>query len=189
MTYFVIPITKRDRTPLDTLALASVAPYYHSMKEDGILKHSFFDGSAQTLEQFWNIVFNNHVTFTFIYCKDGPDSDMDLVGHMYFTGYYGYCATIHFGLLRKYHSRALEIGKECMNAISQVKRSDGTPFVTSLIGITPVHNIAAIRLAKLLDFEPLATLHKACHLFYENKFVDGLFTRRTFNELVEQVKK
>jgi hypothetical protein len=174
----MIQATYRDQNNFDTLSIVSLPTYFHNLKEDGLLKHAFYDGSVQDLRAFWALVFNPNVTFTLIFKPYKDRKDMAVVGHMYFTNHAGYCANVHFNLLRKYHKDAIEIGEECLSTVKKLTRADGTPFATSLIGLTPETNFAALKTIKRLGFEEITRLKDSCFLYHYNKYVDGVLTRK-----------
>ena len=182
MTYSVIPIVNSVEEGKLFLTKASefMEDYYKALIDQGLLEHAYFDGSAKTGKDFVNISLSSIVLFSFIFDNS---SEIDFpIGHVCLTNFTGYCAMAHFNILRPYHQKAVEVGKEGLEVIKRLKRKDKTPFICNLLGITPVTNRAARLFARRIGFEPIAILNKACHMYYKNKHVDGVLSVLRLNE-------
>ena len=176
MTYSVIPIVSADKEGkmFYTKASQFMEHYYKALTNQGLLEHAYFDGSAITLDDFIKISANRMVIFSFIFDNDSDTKEP--IGHVCLTNFTGYCAMAHFCILRHYHQKSVEVGKEGLKVISEIKRKDGTPFVKSLIGITPVTNRAARAFARRIGFVPISYLKDSCYLYYKKKYVNGILS-------------
>lgn len=180
MTFLVSPIVNKDDDGKVFLTNSAkyVDDYYFMLKEQRLLEYAFFDGSAKTETDFAKTIVNPMVIFAFIY--DDPNGFP--VGHVHLTNVVGYCAMGHFCILRDYHKYSIEIAKDSIEGVFSLKRTDGSPFLLNILGITPVSNKAAINFIQKIGFKPLCTLRKACMMFYKNKYEDGLLTRLENNQ-------
>lgn len=186
MTYIVLPIIDLDKSGNRVTAFGAkfLPEYYSKMGDQGLLEHAFYDGSAKTYAEFGGLVSHISVVFLFIFKEDEVEFP---VAHCHITNMQGYNAYIHFNILREYQKDHKNIMADTLESIFTVTRPDKTPFVTSLLGVTPVYNTAALNAIKEVGFERLALLDRACYLYYRKKYVGGqlsLLTADMFNKRI-----
>lgn len=176
MIYIPMPtvIVKENGEVETTAASKHLIYYYNEMSRDGTLQHAFYDGCAQTYENFKNVVFDERIIFMLIYDRSRLTVP---IGHVHLTDFLGYSAMIHFNVLRPYHKNAIQIGQDVVKYLFNLNRFDGTPLLKCLVGVTPKTNRAALGLIKQLGFKRLGFLDGACRLFYRNRYVDGILTK------------
>lgn len=150
--------------------------YYEQLISQGLLQHAFYDGSAITFIAFEQLASSESVAFLLIFDEheNGPP-----IAHCHLTGMQGYCVMAHFCILRGYHDKSYAIMRDTIRSIFSVFRSDGTPFATTLMGLTPMYNRAARKAIKAVGFESIAVIEDACYLHYKDKFCDGELTLLT----------
>jgi hypothetical protein len=164
--------------------------YYENMSTDGTLKHAFYDKSADTPKSFIRLTMNANILFFLAYDtkntknKENKDKGQYPVAHCHLTNFNGYSAFLHFNVLRDYHKDAVRIGKETVDTLFKLIRQDKTKLVHTLYGITPKTNRAALSLVKELGFEKIDCIYKGCELKYNNRFTDGIVTKKTSGAIV-----
>lgn len=183
MTYFVLPtISVESPDNFKRNKVANYLPsYYDKMVEEGLLEYAFYDGGVKSFDDFANIALNPNIVFLLAFKKYEDSLIRDPIGHLYIANMQGYCGMAHFNLLRAYHKKAVDVMTDVLNEVFSVKRKDGTPFVTTLLGLTPMTNFPAIRTIKKVGFETIAIIDKICYLHYKDKYVDGNLSRRVKN--------
>lgn len=176
MTYLVFPITDNGEDGKIRLTGSAkyIEKYYTKLVEQELLQYAFYDGSAKDENTFLNTIINPATLFAFIY----EDPTKFPIGHAFFNSMVGYCATGHFCIFREFHKYSVEIGHDCLDTIFKVKREDGTPLITNIMGITPISNKAALKYIVKLGFEQLCILDRACDMYYKGTFEDGVLSRR-----------
>lgn len=178
-TYIIIPTVKMiDGALQKTRASDWLSDYYWKMKEDGTLEYAFYDGSAYSEEAFIRMATHSGARFYMVF---STGSSPETIGHFHFSDFHGYCAMIHFNVLRKFHSQGVDAASWSVDYVSRIKRVDDTPLFTSLIGITPSKFTHSLNMIKQVGFSEIDTIDKACYLHYRKRYVDGVLTKVVLN--------
>lgn len=187
MTYSVLPVLSRKGNSVyeRTTAAKYIPMYYDKMEKEGLIKHAFYDGGVKNFEDFARFALNKDIVFLLAFRVKDNTAMGPPVGHLYITGIQGYCGMAHFSINRDKHRDAVEIMSDSLDTVFSVKRTDGTPFLTTLLGVTPVTNFPAIKTIKQVGFEHVATIEKMCHLYYSDRYVDGYLSRRISNGRID----
>lgn len=135
---------------------------------------AFYDGSVKCAEDFYDLARNPNVyLFLAIDAKTGNPA-----AHMHLTNFSGRTAHSHFSIHPAYKgSEAVRVALEGLDQIFELERAPGEALVTTLIGITPVQNVLAIRLLKICGYTPLTTIEDICE-FEDGSFQAGLISTR-----------
>ena len=176
--YFPLPVLDVDPekgTAVVARCAAHLDKYYEIIDNDGTKRWGFYDGGAETPRDLLKLA----LSLDNIFCLCYEESNLSApVGHIMLTRFNGYCAMVHYNVVRKHHFRAFEICASVLTKIFELCRLDGTPLVQTLVGLTPKSNRAARKLNEKLGFEEIGQLKRACHMKYWNKFDTGIITKR-----------
>lgn len=183
MTYLVFPIIDvgEQGERRATGAVRFLESYYGEMQQQGLIEHAFYDGCAKTFNDFERLALDITTVFLFVYKAEGNRTAP--IAHCHLTNIQGYAAMVHFNILREFQKECKEMMAHVLKVIFNVDRQDGTPFVTSLMGLTPMYNKAARKVIRESGFRKLTVLDKACYLYYKKVFEDGLLSIITREEV------
>jgi hypothetical protein len=150
--------------------------YFNQLQEDDLLRYAYYDGSVKTLEDFYKICIDKYVTFFVLYDCDANEP----VAHVMLNGFEGLSCRGHFCILKKHHGvHAQYIGNIGRELIFSLKRDNGLPYVTTIVGLTPVKNRLACRFAQQIGFKKQFILPQACYMAYdtpEPSYSDGMIS-------------
>lgn len=187
MAYIAIPIIdpSLENRNIDSNTYMLLKYYYTKLKEDKILDVSFYDGGASTFTEFRELATQRSIVFLFVFHKEPGGLP---IAHCHLSGMQGYCMSAHFSILRKYHKNFMEIMQDTLLEIFACRREDDTPFVTSLIGLTPKYNRAARNAIAKIGFRHLTFIDKACYVYSKDKYYDGHLTILEADTFLERVE-
>jgi hypothetical protein len=153
--------------------------YFNQLQLDNLVKYAYYDGSVKDISTFYKICIDKSVTFFVLYDCDTNEP----VAHVMLNGFEGLTCRGHFCILKKHHGIHAEyIGNAGRELIFDLKREDGTPFVTTIVGLTPVKNKIACRFAQKIGFVKKFILPQACYLAYDTpkpSYSDGMISVAT----------
>ena len=159
MNYQIVVITK------DPKRLAIAAHYFDLLEADGLASTLFYDGSVKTRQEFIDLASSSNILLGVVIdkCRNQP------AGHFHLSNFSGQTASFHFSILRAYHGgETLNIARDTLHQVFDIRRPSGQALVTTLIGYTPVKNKLAIRLLKRVGFQKVYILPDACEDGLEN---------------------
>ena len=149
--------------------------YWKQLERDGLVRQAFPDGLVATLEQFMDLALSPAILF--FLCLD--TEKMRPCGVCHLTDFHGYSAMVHFSVLRAYHGKeAKNMVDYALSVISGIKRQDGSPCVSTLIGLTPTTNRPAVRFLKRVGFEPLTVIKNSMFIADHQKWVDAILSKK-----------
>lgn len=147
--------------------------HFEDLRDSNLLDKAFYDGSVKTAEDM--VTFACRPELLFFLVLDN-ERDLEVCAHFHLTNFMGRAAMVHFSVGSNYLGKvAIRMVKAILAKIFRMKRIDGTPLVTSLVGVTPVDNKLACRFIKAVGFEPQTIIKESCD-FADGTFRDGLIT-------------
>lgn len=149
--------------------------YWHRLADDDLNLWAFPEGDIKDFGDFVVDILQDRSSITF-FMYDLEDNEV--AGHFQLTGWQGLVAHAHFNILRKWHGKeALNMCRQAHSWAFECKREDGkTPWVETIVGITPVTNRAALLFVKRLGYKTVLTLPHSYWYYTGNEFVDGIVT-------------
>ena len=163
--------------PTPTFSLHSTEklaiPYFRSLQADGLVKYAFCEGDVHDLSSWMEFLRRADTKVLFVAHND------QAIGHLHLNNWMGYAAMAHFSCLRAYHRYAAAIGESVWGTISQWTRTDGTPYLKTVYGLTPVWNKAAVRFLKKVGFEQITIVPESSYIACEGVFSDSILSVRT----------
>ncbi len=89
----------------------------------------------------------------------------------------GLSAMIHYSIHPEYHGKqAITLAKESIQQLFSFRRQDNSPWVSTLIGLTPESNRLAVRHIQKIGFKIQCTIPKAFYLAYLDKIDNGILS-------------
>ena len=159
--------------PIYSVEPEKVEEYWRDVKDNGLLKYRLPDVLNPTVKSAMDMVVRMYRS-----CFAVLSSEKKMVGECTLENFQGQCAMVHFSMHPSQRGKAVQVAKEAAEQLFLLKRSTDpdVPYVSSLIGLTPVSNKLAVRFIKAVGYKPIAVLKKAYWLSYKNAFDDGLMT-------------
>lgn len=138
-------------------------------------KTVFNDLDVITFSDFLNLVLSSDNHFFYIMESHNP------VAFMWLNGWEGYAARCHYVFFKAYYGRSVEICRDIVARIFEMKRLDGTPLVKTMVGLTPITNRLAVRMIERVGFIKAAEIPDAVWLAAENRSVTGIISYRSID--------
>ena len=135
---------------------------------DGIKEVLFYDAEIDTEEDFFKLIESPYGHFYSI------TVDGEIAGMFWLNGWEGYAARVHYCFFREYYRRCMEIASEGLRHIFSMNRQDGTPYVKTLYGVTPVTNRLSIKFLQKCGFTVIGEVPDVCFIKRENASVAGV---------------
>lgn len=161
------------RADADLAVCKMAETYFESLQDSGLAKDAFYDGSVKSKFDFLQLAFNSQVMLFLIL-----DAENDFVpcGHFHLVGFMGRTATIHFSISPDYlGKKSIILARESLKLAFGLNRTDGTPLLIAILGVTPLCNKLAIRFIKAVGFKEQFILPESCD-FLDGSFRDGMVT-------------
>jgi hypothetical protein len=147
---------------------------WNMLKEKDLYKHLFYGGDIDDIGKFCTFMASGPIVYAIMF------DNRKLAGMFYFTNFIGYTAQFHFCISRSFQRKLRIMKTQVFAQIQDVKRKDGTPLVTSLYGVTPAANRAALMYLKASGFEVKMRLPEACYMKYLDIWCDGVVSQYLF---------
>lgn len=170
MNFLTVPLIK----PVKAHFLYLADQYYQHLHCEGLVPLAFPGYPPMTLEQFLRLIQRSEVQVFFVF----EEKDVIPVAHVVLKDFNGLSATIHYCIRKAYHGKAAPIiGKQLLADLEKIKRKDGFPFVSTLIGTTPESNRAARIYLRRMGFKVYGVIENFFQVA-ENAFENAVVSKR-----------
>jgi len=160
-----------------SLGVAGRLNHYHRLLvEGGNLRHCFFDHDMADFENFMEFVMFPYHVFILVLDEKGYP-----VGHAALTNMTGKTAMIHFGITRERTTEAHDALSASLDQIFDMKRNNGSSYIETLTGLTPMYNRPARTLIASVGFDPIKVIPKSGYRYWDKKFIDCMLSMRCRN--------
>lgn len=152
--------------------IGHVLDYFRSLEEKDKLKYRFPEVKDVSLNDVLAMLVD-------VRCKcfvvvENLDGVYKIRGEFMLNGFQGQAAQVHFSVHPDvYGKRALEITRQGLEDIRLMKKADQTPYITTLVGNTPVSNKLATRFITKIGYTRVGIVPRGFFLAYEDRYDDA----------------
>lgn len=145
-----------------------VEEYWQVLYMHDLLKHRLCDKVDPTWQDVYVMLCTRDVYYMVLEDKIVGEFSLDYLSGKMFAAHFSFHPT-ELGLRKK-----IRVGRQaCMLALHAWKKDDGSRYVSTLVGLIPVQNRAAIKFAEKVGFTNIGVLPSAQH--YLGKLTDAQF--------------
>jgi len=147
--------------------------YWLSLKMYDLLKYRL----CEVHDPDWPDIIHMYNDSSMVFFSVIDTTNKRMVAECALERFVGLSALIHYSIHPEYHGKkGLTLAKESIQQLFSYKRKDGSPWVSTLIGLTPESNRLAIRHIQKVGFKIQCTIPKAFYLAYSNKFDNAVLS-------------
>lgn len=154
-----------------------VVDYWTDLLNAGLLKYRFNESENPTIDTVLEMI---HDPKSYSFMVYDPIKDR-LCADTMLNNFRGLTAHVHFSIHPDYHGReGVLIARSGAEQLFQLTDPNGL-YLSTLIGLTPVNNLLAVRFIQKVGFKKLDIIDK---VFYNNGiYTDALLTKLTPKDL------
>ncbi len=151
--------------------------FWEKLNSTSIAKITFYEHLPQNFADFYDFINSSQVDVRFV-GKFGHG----LLAMYWLNNQLGKAVMIHFCVLKHAFIEQVAIGKYVVQSLL-LAENNGEKIISTLFGLTPKAYGHAINFIQKLGFEIMGVLPKSCYFKTKNKYVDGIVSKITKENL------
>lgn len=199
--YSIVPYAVHDGVP--TFRDSEIAEWFARLEREDTLRKLFFDGTVIYAKDLIRLVKTPGVFFFTVWTEgkdpgsrvhglgeEKKETEVEMAALFWLTDFIGNAAFLHHVIFKKFWGReSKRIGRHVLEFIFGVGNGDQKPLVGTLLGLTPVNNIPAVKYARAVGMKPAGRVPGIFYDVYDNSTVNGFLSYMTLETCIQTRKE